>query len=143
MKSEMINNRLKQYTILGLLSILSPHIITFLIIIITGDRTEGMSYFLIPSILIIHLVFSLTQIKKKLIIKLLYTLISSLFTFGFLYVTIYYDINLNIDMYGFWDLVVFLLISNIISWEILNQVDKGIRTKKNEKKIIGKNVFIF
>lgn len=122
----MINNRLKQYTILGLLSILSPHIITFLIIIITGDRTEGMSYFLIPSILIIHLVFSLTQIKKKLIIKLLYTLISSLLTFGLLYVTIYYDINLNIDMYGFWDLVVFLLISNIISWEILNQVDKGI-----------------
>ena len=126
MKSKMINNRLKQYSILGLLSLLSPYIITIIIIIITGDRTEGMSYFLIPSILIIHLVFSLTQIKKKLIIKLLYTLISSLFTFGFLYVTIYYDINLNIDMYGFWDLVVFLLISNIISWEILNQVDKGI-----------------
>ena len=127
----MINNRLKQYTILGLLSLLSPYITSIMIIMITGDRTEGMSYFLTPSILIIHLLFSLIQIKKNIFLKLIYVLISSLFTIGFLYVTIYYDIKLNIDMYGFWDLVVFLLISNIISWEILNQVDKRIRTKRN------------
>lgn len=128
----MINNRVKKYTALAILSLLLPFVITGIIIMITGDRTDGMSNFLIPSILIIHLVFSLTQIKKKLIIKLLYTLISSLFTFGFLYMFIHYDINLNIDMYGFWDLVVFLIVSNICSWEILNQIDKRIRTKKKK-----------
>ena len=107
-------------------AIVIPFLMTMLIIIVTGDRITGMKNFAIPSIVLIHLLFSLTQLNGNILKKIVYGIIAAIISTGLTVIPIYYDIKLNIDMYGFWDLIVFFTLGTVGTWECLYQIDKKI-----------------
>ncbi len=122
----MIQNRLHKYIFLVVCCLITPLLLAMIIIIFTGDRIMGLQYFLIPSILLIHLLFSFTQLKAGIWKKVVFAFIASVLASGFCFVPLYFNIQLNLDMYGFWDLVVFFCLGSIGAWELLYQLNKKI-----------------
>ena len=125
----MIKNRAIKYLILTVVSLVTPFLVTMIIIMITGDRVSGMKNFAIPSIVLIHLIFALIQLEGIILKKIIYGIIAVIISTGITLIPIYFDIKLNIDMYGFWDLVVFFALGTIGTWEFLYQIDKKINKK--------------
>lgn len=119
-------------------AIVIPFLVTMIIIIVTGDRIAGMKNFAIPSIVLIHLLFSLTQLNGKVLKKILYGIIASIISTGLTSLPIYFNIRLNIDMYGFWDLIVFFTLGTIVTWECLYQIDKKMN-KNNLQHYVKKH----
>jgi len=94
------------------------------IIMITGDRIYGMKYFAIPSVLLIHFTFALTQLKLTILKRILLGAIAAVISSAITLIPLYLDFKLNIDIYGFWDIIVFHTIGTIGTWELLNQLVK-------------------
>ena len=118
----MIQNRFKKYLLLLIGSIVVPYMATIVIIMITGDRISGMKYFAIPTVLLIHFTFALTQLKLTILKRILLGAIAAVISSAITLIPLYLDFKLNIDMYGFWDIIVFHTIGTIGAWELLNQL---------------------
>ncbi|WP_340202516.1 hypothetical protein [Ascidiimonas sp. W6] len=107
-------------------AIVIPFLLTMIIIMVSGDRITGMKNFAIPSIVLIHLSFSLTQLRGTVLKKIIYGIIAAIISTAVTIIPIYFDVQLNIDNYGFWDLIVFFALGTIGTWECLYQIDKKI-----------------
>jgi hypothetical protein len=105
-------------------SIFVPVIGIFVIILITGDRMSGLQYFSIPSFLLVHLTFSVINLKKRLVIKIILGIFAAIFAAAFILLPIYFDFSFNLDIYGLWDGIFFFTIGTVGSWEIIYQVDR-------------------
>jgi hypothetical protein len=126
-----MTNRFIKYLLLGVLTIVTPYMTTMILIIVTGDRIEGMKLGAIPGLILPHLIFGLTFIKKQLTIKFLLTTLVTATIYGLLIVTIRLKIiKTNFDIYGFWDLAVTNFIVGLIVWETLYHVNRVITTKR-------------
>lgn len=120
-----MTNRFLKYLLLGLLTIVTPYVTTMILIIVTGDRIEGMKLGAIPGLILPHLIFGLTFINRQLKTKLLLTILVTATIYGLLIVTTRLElIRTNFDMYGFWDLVVTNFIVGLIAWETYYHADK-------------------
>lgn|SRR5690606_4618871 len=120
-----MTNRFIKYLLLGILTIVTPYVTTMVLIIVTGDRIEGMKLGAIPGLIFPHLIFGLVFIKRKLTTKLLLTALVTATIYGLLMVTIRLEIiKTNFDIYGFWDLAVTNFLVGLIVWEAYYQTDK-------------------
>ena len=131
----MIKNRAYKYLILTVLSLVTPFLVTMVIIMISGDRISGMKNFTIPSIILIHMIFALTLLESIILKKIIFGILAVILSTGITLIPIYFDIRLNIDMYGFWDLIVFFTLGTIGTWEFLYQIDKKINKKNLQQKL--------
>ena len=120
-----MTNRVIKYLLLGILTIVTPYVTTMILIIVTGDRIEGMKLAAIPGLILPHLIFGLIFIKRQLTTKLLLTSLVTSTIYGFLMLTLRLEIiKTNFDIYGFWDLVVTNFLVGLIAWETYYQADK-------------------
>ena len=120
-----MTNRFIKYLLLGILTIVTPYVTTMVLIIVTGDRIEGMKLGAIPGLIFPHLIFGLVFIKRKLTTKLLLTALVTATIYGLLMVTIRLEIiKTNFDIYGFWDLAVTNFLVGLIVWEAYYHTDK-------------------
>ena len=104
---------------------MTPYVTMMILVIVTGDRIEGMKLGAIPGLIFPHLIFGLIFIKRQLTIKLLPTTLVTATVYGLLMVTIRLEvIKTNFDIYGFWDLAVTNFLVGLIVWETYYQVDK-------------------
>jgi hypothetical protein len=118
-------NRLLKYILLGVLTIVTPYVTTMILIIVTGDRIEGMKLGAVPGLIVPHLIFGLIFIKRQLTTKLLLTILVTAIIYGLLMVTIRLEIiRTNFDIYGFWDLALTNFLVGLIAWEAYHQTDK-------------------
>lgn len=126
-----MTNRFIKYFLLGILTIVTPYVTTMILIIVTGDRIEGMKLGAIPGLILPHLIFGLTFIKGQLTTKFLITTLVTSTICGLLIVTIRLElIKTNFDIYGFWDLAVTNLIVGLVAWEIFYLVDKLVTKRR-------------
>ncbi len=126
-----MTNRFIKYLLLGVLTVVTPYVTMMILIIVTGDRIEGMKLSATPGIVLPHLIFGLTFIKKNLTTKFLLTTLVTATIYGLLIVTIRLEIiKTNFDIYGFWDLAVTNFIAGLIVWEIFYQLDKLIAKRR-------------
>ena len=108
-----------------MLIIVTPYVTTMIIIIITGDRIEGMKLGAIPGLILPHLIFGLTFIMRHLTTKFLITALVTATIYGLLIVTIRLElIKTNFDIYGFWDLAVTNFTVGLVTWEVFYHVYK-------------------
>ncbi len=120
-----MTNRFLKYLLLGVLTIVTPYVTTMILIIVTGDRIEGMKLGAIPGLILPHLIFGLIFIKRQLTTKLLLTILVTATIYGLLMVTIRLEvIKTNFDIYGFWDLAVTNFLVGLIAWETYYQTEK-------------------
>jgi len=106
-----------------------PYFMAFLLILITGNRINGMSYFIFPSLILIHLIFSFTQVKSGLFKKVLFGVVAGIFSVTITWVMMSFDLSLGIDIYGYWDLIIFNAVGVIGGWELLYQIDRVVVRK--------------
>ncbi|MBT30259.1 MAG: hypothetical protein CMO01_11415 [Thalassobius sp.] len=132
---QMIQNRGIKYLMLIVGSLVIPFLVTMVIIMITGDRITGMKNFSIPSIILIHLIFSLTQLKGRILKKVIYGIFAAIISTGLIIIPMYFDIQLNIDMYGFWEVIIFFSLATIGTWECMYQIDKKINKNNLQQGI--------
>jgi hypothetical protein len=120
-----MTNRFIKYLLLGVLTVVTPYVTTMILIIVTGDRIEGMRLGAIPGLILPHLIFGLTFIKKHLTTKFLLTTLVTATIYGLLIMTIRLEIiKTNFDIYGFWDLAVTNFVAGLIVWEMFYHLDK-------------------
>ena len=132
-KTLTITNRLFYYTSLAGLSIVTPYILTMIFIIATGDRYDGMKLAAIPGLATVHLIFGLLFIKKKLLQKILLTIVISVVTFGLVWLALTNNIiKTGWDIYQFWDLAVTNFLAGLIVWETYFQINQKLNSTKNE-----------
>ena len=126
-----MTNRFIKYSLLGVLTVVTPYVTTMILIIVTGDRIEGMKLGAIPGLVLPHLIFGLTFVKRHLTIKVLLMTLVTATVYGLLIVTIRLEIiKTNFDIYGFWDLTVTNFIVGLIVWEIFYNLDKLITKRQ-------------
>jgi hypothetical protein len=114
-----------KYILLGVLTIVTPYVTTMILIIVTGDRIEGMKLGAVPGLIVPHLIFGLIFIKRQLTTKLLLTILVTAIIYGLLMVTMRLEIiRTNFDIYGFWDLALTNFLVGLIAWEAYHQTDK-------------------
>ena len=131
-----MTNRVIKYLLLGLLTVVTPYVTTMILIIVTGDRIEGMKLGAVPGLILPHLIFGLAFIKRHLTIKLLLTTLVTATIYGLLMVTIRLGIiKTNFDIYGFWDLAVTNIIVGLFVWEIFYHLDKLIIKRQVTTKL--------
>jgi hypothetical protein len=132
-KPMTITNRLFYYTLLAGLSIVTPYILTMIFIIATGDRYDGMKLAAIPGLATVHLIFGLLFIRKKLLHKILLTIVISVVAFGLVWLALTNNIiKTGWDIYQFWDLAVTNFLAGLIVWETYFQIDQNLNSTKNE-----------
>jgi hypothetical protein len=120
-----MTNGFIKYLLLGVLTIVTPYVTTMILIIVTGDRIEGMELGVIPGVILPHLIFGLTFIKRHLATKFLLTTLVTSTIYGLFIVTIGLEIiKTNFDIYGFWDQAVTNFITGLIVWEMFYHLDK-------------------
>ena len=126
-----MTNRFIKYLLLGILTIVTPYVTTMILIIVTGDRIEGMQLAAIPGLILPHLIFGLTFIKRQLTTKFLITILVTATIYGLLIVTIRLElIKTNFDIYGFWDLAVTNFAVGLVAWQTFYQVDKLVTKRR-------------
>ena len=125
----MIRDRLIKYLILLSVSVLIPFIFTVMIIWMTDDRIRGMKYFIVPSILIIHLSFALTQLHAKKMKRVFLGFLAAIIAIAIIAIPVFLDLRLNVDMYGYWDIIIFFAVGTIGAWELIYQVDRLFKKK--------------
>jgi len=109
----------------------TPYLTTMILIIVTGDRIEGMKHGAIPGLILPHMIFGLTFIKRQLTARFLLTTLVTAVIYGLLIVTIRLEIiKTNFDIYGFWDLAVTNFLVGLIVWETFYHVDKLITERR-------------
>lgn len=122
----MIKKRLLKYVYLLIGSFLIPFFITFLIVLITENRMNGFYYFALPSIFLVHFIFTFTQVNKNWRLKIALALIAIILSGIITFIPLYLEISFKIDIYRYWDAIIFFAVGTISSWEILFQIDKRI-----------------
>lgn len=129
-----ITNRLFYYALLAGLSIVTPYILTIIFIIATGDRYDGMKLAAIPGLATVHLIFGLIFIKRKLLQKILLTIVITAITFGLVWVGLTRNIiKTGWDIYQFWDLSVTNFLAGLIIWETYFQIEQKFNNSKYDK----------
>jgi Zn-dependent protease with chaperone function len=127
-----VTNRLFYYALLAGLSIVTPYILTMIFIIVTGDRYDGMKLSVIPGLATVHLVFGLLFIKKKLLQKILLTIVITAIAFGLVWLGLTNNIiKTNWDIYQFWDIAVTNFLAGLIIWETYFQIDSKLKSTTN------------
>ena len=122
--------RILKYLLLGVLTIVTPYVMTMFLIIITGDRYEGMKLAVTPGLISAQLLFGLIYIKRPWLTKIPIIVLATGVAYGLVLVTVKSElIKTNIDMYGFWDLAVTNFTAGLITWEIFYHVDSIIKQK--------------
>ncbi len=117
--------RLAKYGLLALLVLTIPYVASMIMIVITGDRIEGMKLAVTPGFLLPQIIFGLYFIKQIWILKLLRTFILVSIIYGLSLVVMNFGlIKTNFDLYGFWDLSITSFLTGIIIWESYYQLDK-------------------
>lgn len=122
----MIQNRLLKYIFLLFGSFMIPFFVTFLMVTITESRISGLYYFALPSIFLVHFIFSFTQVNKNWRLKIALALAAIVLSGIITFVPLYLDISFEIDRSNYWDVIIFFAIGTISAWEILFQIDKRI-----------------
>jgi hypothetical protein len=118
-------NRFFRYLLLGVLTIITPYVTTMILIIVTGDRIEGMKLGSIPGLIFPHLIFGAMFLNRQLTTKLIVTTLLTAIIYGLLMVTIRLEIiKTKFDIYGFWDLALTNFLVGLIAWETYYQTDK-------------------
>jgi len=118
-------NRFIKYLLLGILTLVTPYVTTMMVIIVTGDRIEGMKLGAIPGLILPHLIFGPIFIRQQLTTNLLLTTLITAIIYGLLILTIRLEIiKTNFDIYGFWDLALTNFLVGLIAWETYYQIDK-------------------
>ncbi|MDT8412748.1 MAG: hypothetical protein RQ875_09820 [Vicingaceae bacterium] len=122
----MIKNRLQYYLLLVGLSLIMPYVITFVFIVATGNRVEGMQKAIIPAIIAVHFLFGLIFIKKNFLQKVGVSIFLSVLICGIVWLLALNDIMIKteFDLYGFWDLAITNLFVGLIVWELFYQIKK-------------------
>jgi hypothetical protein len=124
-------NRILRYLLLGILTIVTPYVTTMALIIVTGDRIEGMKLGAIPGLILPHLIFGLVHVKQPLIARLILTALVTAIIYGLLVMTLRLElIKTNFDIYGFWDLAMTNILVGLIVWETYHQVEKIIAKRR-------------
>ena len=114
------------------LCLVIPYILTIVLIIVTGDRYDGMTYASIPGLLSAQFIFGLIFIKKKGLSKIVLCSILTALTFGLVWVGMTMEIiKTGLDSYQFWDLAITNLIAGIIIWELFYQINNRVRPTVN------------
>lgn len=112
------------YLIFAGLSILSPYFSMLVLIIITGDRIEGMQLGVFPGLIIVHIVYGLLFINYNWIKKVSLTLLLSILILGLVKICATREmVKTNWDIYGFWDLTVTNFVIGLIVWETFFQLN--------------------
>jgi hypothetical protein len=93
---------------------------------ITESRISGLYYFALPSIFLVHFIFSFTQVNKNWRLKIALALAAIVLSGIITFVPLYLDISFEIDRSNYWDVIIFFAIGTISAWEILFQIDKRI-----------------
>lgn len=126
-----MTNRFIKYLLLGVLTIVTPYLITIIFIIATGDRIEGMKLGATPGQILPHLIFGITFLKRPLVTKLLLTTLITATIYGLLILTIRLEIiKTNFDIYGFWDLALTNFIVGLITWETFYHLEKLVAKRR-------------
>jgi len=127
----MIKNRLQYYLLLVGLSLIMPYVITFVFIVATGNRVEGMQKAIIPAIIAVHFLFGLIFIKKNFLQKVGLSIFLSVLICGIVWLLALNDVMIKteLDLYGFWDLSITNLFIGLIVWELFYQILKRLEKK--------------
>lgn len=131
-----MTNRLLKYLLLSVVTILTPYVTIIILVIVTGDRTEGLKLGTISGLILPHLIFGLVFIQRQLTIKILLTTLVTAAIYGLLFITIKPGIGFltdtgghefiytNFDSYRIWDLALTNLIFGPIAWETFYHTNK-------------------
>lgn len=115
--------RLWFYLILAVLCCIVPVITTMVLIMVTADRELGMSIAIIPSVVIVHFIFSTIFLQTNRLIKFTVPILTAFIAIiGLKYLLPLGIIHHLFDLYGFWDIAITHLLTTIIIWEITYQV---------------------
>lgn len=127
----VIKNRLLYYFLLIVLSVVMPYVITFVFIVATENRVEGMQKSLIPGIIVVHFLFGLFFIKKDILQKMILTILLTCSICSLVWIAALNDVMIKteLDLYGFWDFSITNLFIGLIVWEIFYQILKRLEKK--------------
>ena len=132
-----MKNRFIKYLLLGVLTIVTPYVATMILIMVTGDRIEGMKLGAVPGLILPHLIFGLIFIKRQLTTKLLLTTLVTAIIYGLLMVTIRLDIiKTNFDIYSFWDLALTNFLVGLVAWENNRRGKHASRLRHRERALV-------
>lgn len=119
MTPRALRQRLIFYVLLAGLCCIVPFVTTMILIMVTGDRELGMSIAVIPSVVIVHFIFSTIFLQTGRLIKFTIPILTSFFAIvGLKYILPLRIIHHLFDIYGFWDIAITHLATTIIIWEI-------------------------
>jgi hypothetical protein len=122
MTQRSLRQRLLFYAILAGLCCIVPVIMTMLFIMVAEDRERGMAIAVIPSVVIVHLIFSTVFLQTNRLIKFTIPILTAFIAIiGLKYILPLRIIHHLFDMYGFWDIAITHLLTTIIIWEITYQ----------------------
>ena len=117
---KIIKQRIFSYIILGILCVIMPYLTAIVLIIATGDRITGLSYCFIPSTIIVHFVFAIIFLKVKKILKYTLPLVTALISITGTYFLGFLNLfHIELDMYGYWDMVLIHFIIATSMWIII------------------------
>jgi len=133
-----MTNRLLKYILLSVLAMVLPYLTTIILIIMTGDRHEGMELGAIPGLALPHLIFGMAFVRRTLTIRIPITIIMTAIIYGLFVTAINLDlVKTNFDIYGYWDLAITNLMVGLIGWELYYRTEKFIFTKKKSHEPEG------
>lgn len=122
MITKSVNVRVLHYLLLGIFCLVTPYLVTILLIIFTGDREAGMTLAVIPSVLVTHYLFAKIFLKVKPIIKYTVPLLTaSICVLSLKLILPIHLIKTGIDVYGYWDLNLTHFAVAVIVWELTYQ----------------------
>jgi hypothetical protein len=122
MTQRSLRQRLLFYAILAGLCCIVPVIMTMLFIMVAEDRERGMAIAVIPSVVIVHFIFSTVFLQTNRLIKFTIPILTAFIAIiGLKYILPLRIIHHLFDMYGFWDIAITHLLTTIIIWEITYQ----------------------
>ena len=128
-----ITKRLLYYLLLAGLCIVLPYVLTIILIIITGDRYDGMKFAVFPGLISAQFIFGLTFIKENITKKIILDILLTGFILGLVWLGMTMGIiNTGIDSYQFWDLALTNFIAGLITWEIFYQIDSRLKLFRKE-----------
>ena len=136
MKESFANNRIFRIIAVIGLSVLTPIIMTIILIIATENRIEGMKLAVHPGVFLVHIFLGYFFVRKKIIEKLLVTIaLSTLIYWTVLYMaTNDIIVKTGLDYYGFWDLALLNLMVGLVVWETYLHLDNRIIANKEKTK---------
>ncbi len=119
--------RFFKYLLLGVLTIVIPYLTTMILIIVTGDRYEGMKLAVTPGLILAQLLFGLIFIKRPWLTKIPMIVLATALAYGLVVLITKTElIKTTFDLYGFWDLAVTNFIAGLITWELFYHVDSTV-----------------